>query len=146
MILVKYTAHPEQAIVDNVIIVLVNCLFCFVLFYNPKRLEYEDHHCIWLNNCVGKRNYRYFFTFIMTCVVLCVYVIVFGIYQLLWIHQKDPTQGFGPVFIQAPIGFVLSIYCFILLWMIGGLTVYHCTLILRGVTTHEQVKCIAWKE
>ncbi|KAG1450152.1 hypothetical protein G6F46_012073 [Rhizopus delemar] len=24
--------------------------------------------------------------------------------------------------------------------MVGGLTVYHCTLIVRGVTTHEQLR------
>ncbi|CAO3669335.1 unnamed protein product [Rhizopus stolonifer] len=139
---------PKEIQIKNTAWSLRYCDTCKI--YRPPRashcrqcdncVEYEDHHCIWLNNCVGKRNYRYFFTFIMTCVVLCVYVIVFGVYQLLWIHQKDPTQGFGPVFIQAPVGFVLSIYCFVLLWMIGGLTVYHCTLILRGVTTHEQLR------
>ncbi|KAI9300196.1 DHHC palmitoyltransferase-domain-containing protein [Cunninghamella echinulata] len=60
-------------------------------------VENEDHHCIWLNNCIGKRNYRPFFTFI------------------------------------------LSIIGFILLWMVGGLTCYHCYLVVKGLTTHEKV-------
>lgn len=72
------------------------------------------------------------------------YVIASVIYQLLfYANQHDvnePRNDFGYVFSRAPVSFVLAIYCFILLWLVGGLTLYHCTLILRGVTTHEQVK------
>ncbi|KAL0081469.1 hypothetical protein F4703DRAFT_1739628 [Phycomyces blakesleeanus] len=40
----------------------------------------------------------------------------------------------------APVSFVLAIVCFLLLWMVGGLTFYHCSLIFKGVTTHEQLR------
>jgi palmitoyltransferase ZDHHC9/14/18 len=54
-------------------------------------------------------------------------------------NEVEQPANFGSVFSQAPVSFVLAIYCFILLWLVGGLTLYHCSLIWRGVTTHEQV-------
>jgi palmitoyltransferase ZDHHC9/14/18 len=38
-------------------------------------IERFDHHCIWIGNCVGKRNYKYFFLFLMHLNLLGVYAI-----------------------------------------------------------------------
>lgn len=145
-------APPKEIMIKNTSYSLRYCDTCKI--YRPPRashcrqcdncVEYEDHHCAWLNNCIGKRNYRSFFTFILACAMLCIYVIASVIYQLLFYanqHDVDqPMNNFSYVFSKAPVSFVLAIYCFILLWLVGGLTLYHCTLILRGVTTHEQIR------
>lgn len=97
---------------------------------------------MWLNNCVGKRNYRSFFTFILASALLCLFVILSAIYQLLFISKYivDQPAQFGAVFLKAPVSFVLAIVCFVLLWLVGGLTLFHCSLVLKGITTHEQVR------
>ena len=33
----------------------------------------HDHHCAWLNNCVGLKNLRYFMAFMITNLVVCLY-------------------------------------------------------------------------
>ena len=102
--------------------------------------ECEDHHCIWLNNCIGKRNYRSFFTFITTCTLLCLYLVGCCIaHVLLSVPSSVQHRSFHDMFIRAPVSFCLAIVCFVLLWMVGSLTLFHCWLIARGVTTHEQV-------
>lgn len=34
-----------------------------------------DHHCPWINNCVGHENYGHFFRFIICVDLACAYVI-----------------------------------------------------------------------
>ncbi|CDH53904.1 palmitoyltransferase erf2 [Lichtheimia corymbifera JMRC:FSU:9682] len=104
-------------------------------------VECEDHHCIWLNNCIGKRNYRSFFAFITTCTLLCLYLVGCCIaHVLLSVPSSVHDRSFHDMFIHAPVSFCLAIVCFVLLWMVGSLTLFHCWLIARGVTTHEQLR------
>ncbi|KAJ1729627.1 palmitoyltransferase swf1 [Coemansia biformis] len=38
-----------------------------------KCVQMAEHHCVWLNNCVGLRNTRWFVGFLATFAIVCVY-------------------------------------------------------------------------
>ena len=38
-----------------------------------------DHHCVWIDQCVGANNYRYFLAFIFSTTLLCGYASWLGV-------------------------------------------------------------------
>ncbi|KAJ0879129.1 putative protein S-acyltransferase [Helianthus annuus] len=48
-----------------------------------------DHHCPWVGQCIGLRNYRFFYLFISTSTVLCLYVLGFS-----WVHIAQTKRAF----------------------------------------------------
>ncbi|KAI8981581.1 DHHC palmitoyltransferase-domain-containing protein [Pilobolus umbonatus] len=103
------------------------------------KVENEDHHCIWLNNCIGKRNYRTFFTFVILSTVLCFYAIAFSLSHIILLYQQSAITFLQALSI-APCSFFIVIFCFLLVIPIACLACYHCFLLYEGITTHEQLR------
>ncbi|KAF7068641.1 hypothetical protein CFC21_074376 [Triticum aestivum] len=98
-----------------------------------------DHHCPWVGQCIGLRNYRYFFLFIATSTFLCISVLIFS-----WLNVHGEMQDNGGSIWKAlrkeVYSFVLIIYTSIVVWFVGGLTALHLYLISTNQTTYENFR------
>lgn len=51
-----------------------------------------DHHCPWINNCVGRENHRYFFSYVGLCWVSLVYILFYTLYHC-FDHYSAPINS-----------------------------------------------------
>lgn len=53
-------------------------------------VEKFDHHCIWVNQCLGRRNYKWFLSFLFLHILICIYGGAAGIAIVLGVkHTRD---------------------------------------------------------
>jgi len=52
-------------------------------------VEKMDHHCVWINQCVGLHNYRYFLSFLVLHGVICTYGTWVGWHILMAVVEKE---------------------------------------------------------
>jgi len=141
----------KKVIVNGVTYKIKYCASCKI--WRPPRTSHcsrcdscvvgFDHHCPWVGNCIGSRNYRHFFWLTSAVVIFAWFVQVVIVWSLLQEYYKLPETGGAAVLrlLQTyPVDVTLLLYTFVCSWTVFALWGFHIYLLVICQTTYEEVR------
>ncbi|PFH31487.1 DHHC zinc finger domain-containing protein [Besnoitia besnoiti] len=116
------------------------CKWC--LHYKPDRTHHcrvcrscvlkMDHHCPWIDNCVGWGNHKFFMLAVIYSAVLSIYVAA-TMFESVVAAVNSPTGSFSVLFLLL-FGETLDVF---LALVVNGFLGFHLYLMSKGMTTIE---------
>lgn len=132
--------------IKGTLLKLKYCNTCFV--FRPPRcshcpdcdscVEQFDHHCPWIGNCVGKRNYKYFIAFLFSTAMLCWFIFSICISHLVYLtadHESDGydhSYAFSLALEQAIPSILILLYTVAGMCFTTGLMVFHMYVLCKN--------------
>ncbi|CAH7685336.1 DHHC palmitoyltransferase-domain-containing protein [Phakopsora pachyrhizi] len=100
-------------------------------------VDFSDHHCVFVNNCIGRRNYFSFWVFLFSMILIILMTIGICLTRIALIHRnkKEDEEKLS------------LIGCYLIMFISGifgtpviALWIFHVKLNLRNLTTIENLR------
>uniref|UniRef100_A0A6I8R5F6 Palmitoyltransferase n=1 Tax=Xenopus tropicalis TaxID=8364 RepID=A0A6I8R5F6_XENTR len=74
-----------------------------------------DHHCVFLNNCVGFSNYKFFLLCVLYALLMCLFTCAVSLYYsiLFWTYRLPNTESKVPIIVLFVLTALFSLFLFL---------------------------------
>eukprot|EP01089_Gocevia_fonbrunei_P019605 TRINITY_DN6996_c0_g1_i1.p1 TRINITY_DN6996_c0_g1~~TRINITY_DN6996_c0_g1_i1.p1 ORF type:complete len:352 (-),score=29.45 TRINITY_DN6996_c0_g1_i1:80-1135(-) len=110
-----------------------------------------DHHCPWVGNCIGKRNYQTFLMFVWSVICSAIYSLLIALLHIAIVaaesfdEEDNHRDRFLFILARSFWSMIIIPYCFTAIGFVGFLGTFHCYLAISNQTTNEKIKGL-WKK